>query len=298
MAGLEWFELDVDFHDDPKIRALASRLRQPLADAYVSRLYAYAYKHATDRFDPSVASDTIEDACGWKGRRGVLFDALFAVEVLEREGGKVVVHGVAARLGPHLAHRQAATERQRRRRDKAAKFIGQDARVTRDVTPSVTAQNASVTRESQPDRDRDSNKIGSVGERDSCSAPPALSLADVRAIGASDGERIRGGAPDQEALWAEKWPRLAAVVAAVRATGCPADWPKAATQRAAADLAVGDQDPIAVAQRVAVAIAETGKPWLGWHVDAIRGAAPPGAKPKRGGATYSTDWTSEEATRL
>lgn len=159
MAGLEWFELDVDFHGDPKIRALASRLRQPLADAYVARLYAYCYKHAVDRFDPSAASDTIEDVVGWKGRRGHLFDALMAVEVLERDVGRVVVHGVAARLAPHLAHRQAASERQRKRRDKAAKSIGLDALVTRDVTPPVTRDvPPPEARESQPDRDRDSNR--------------------------------------------------------------------------------------------------------------------------------------------
>ena len=144
MAGLPWFEMDVDFHDDPKMKELASRLRQPLADSYVSRLYAYCYKHATDRFPPESAADTIEDVARWRGRRGVLFDALFAVDVLEREAGKIVVHGVAKRLGPHLAKRIVDADRQRRHREKATDGIGRSAAVTRDIT-----------RESRGDSDKD-----------------------------------------------------------------------------------------------------------------------------------------------
>jgi hypothetical protein len=155
MAGLPWFELDVNFHEDPKIKELVSRLRQPLADSYVSRLYAYCYKHATDRFPPESASDTIEDVCRWKGRRGVLFDALFGVEVLEREAGKVIVHGVAARLGPHLAKRIVDAERQKRHREKVTATIGHPALVTRDVTRDVTVP---VTRESRGDKDRDKDR--------------------------------------------------------------------------------------------------------------------------------------------
>jgi hypothetical protein len=138
MAGLPWFELDVDFHESPKVRALATRLREPLADAYVARVYAYCYRHARDRFDPEVASETLEEAARWKGRRGVLFDALFAADILERVAGKVVVHGVEERLGPHLAKRLTDAERQRRRRSKATASIGRPPCVTPDVTRDVT----------------------------------------------------------------------------------------------------------------------------------------------------------------
>jgi hypothetical protein len=137
MGGLPWFELDVEFSENPKIRTLASRLREPLADAYVARIYAYCYSHAVERFDPSAAPEIIEDAARWRGRRGFLFDALMAVGVLEREAGKVVVHGVAERLGPHLAKREADAERQRNRRAKAATSIGRPKIVTPDVPRDV-----------------------------------------------------------------------------------------------------------------------------------------------------------------
>jgi hypothetical protein len=175
MAGLTWFELDTDFHDSPKVKALCSRLRQPLADSYVSRLYAYCYRHATDRFPPESAPDTIEDIARWKGRRGVLFDALFAVEVLERDAGRVVVHGVAERLGPHLAKKLGDAERQKRHREKVTASIGRNAGSNGPVTRDVT-------RESQgnQDKDIDRDKDQEVSETASQSEAPPW-LAGVRA---------------------------------------------------------------------------------------------------------------------
>lgn len=132
MAGLPWFPLDVDFHDSPKVCALSARLREPLADTYISRVYAYCYRYARDRFDPGDAPETIERAARWQGRRGVLFEALLAVGVLERDGERVVVHGIAERYAPHVARRTADAERQRRRRDSIARSYA--PAVTRDVT--------------------------------------------------------------------------------------------------------------------------------------------------------------------
>lgn len=156
MAGLPWFELDVDFADNPKVRELASRLREPLADAYVARLYAYCYRHAVDRFDPCHAATTIEEACRWKRRRGGLYDALFSTRFLERDAGKIVVHGVAERLGPHIAKRHSDAARQRKRRAKATDDIGRPPGVTRDVHRDDPRDDR---RESRRDSDRDTDTV-------------------------------------------------------------------------------------------------------------------------------------------
>lgn len=148
MAGLPWFEMDVGFHDSPKVKALSARLREPLADAYVARIYAYCYRHAKERFDPHDAAVTLEDAAVWRGRRGALVDTLFAVGILERDGAKVVVHGVADRLGPHIAKRLADAKRQRDRRTKVATSIGRHADRPRDVARDDL-------RESRGDKDKD-----------------------------------------------------------------------------------------------------------------------------------------------
>ena len=67
MAGLPWFELDVDFPESPKCLALAHRLKEPLAEAYLVRLWAYCYRHATDRFKGEAAPSAVEGVARWRG---------------------------------------------------------------------------------------------------------------------------------------------------------------------------------------------------------------------------------------
>ena len=128
MAGLPWFELDVDMPDDPKFVALGARLKNPLAFAYAVRLYAYCYRHGTDRFTGPGAVFTIETACGWRGKTGALFSAMRAEAVIDVEGETFIVHGVAKRLGPHLAKRVRDAERSRERRADVSATIGRPSR--------------------------------------------------------------------------------------------------------------------------------------------------------------------------
>lgn len=284
MAGLPWFEMDVDFHDSPKIEALASRLREPLADAYVARVYAYCYRHARDRFDPEVAQGTIESAARWKGRRGNLFDALMSVGVLEREAGRIVVHGVAERLGPHLAKREADAERQRRRRDKVAESVGRHASVTRDVTPDVT-------RESRSNKDKNKNKdpIGSVGEGDSCSAdggempPPPTPIR-------------RGGLPVKAELRDSMFPLTAGLIASLALLGVRVGHPDKDDDSAAVEANCARDGVEVIARRVQAAYRERPKSTLGWFLDDM---APPKAKVRpvddRAPVAPSTDWSDKRA---
>jgi hypothetical protein len=167
MAGLTWFELDVDMPADPKCAALGVRLRNPLAFGYVVRLYAYCYRFALDRFVGSGGQATIEAACGWRGKAGVLVAALVAEKFLEPGGEALVVHGVAARLTPHLAARRHAAERQKRRRDKAAESLARHLSVGRDVT-----RDARVSHTDDSNRDLNTSSLRSEG------APPAASPAE------------------------------------------------------------------------------------------------------------------------
>lgn len=117
MAGLPWFELDVDFHEHPKTMALQVLLKNPCAEAYVSRVWAYCYRQAVDRFSGPAAVVMVEHAARWKGRAGLLVEAMVETGFLDRDGDVLVAHGVRERLGPHLEHREKSAERQRRRRD-------------------------------------------------------------------------------------------------------------------------------------------------------------------------------------
>ena len=101
MAGLPWFELDTDFHDSPKVRALCARLREPLADAYVARLYAYCYRHARDRYEAETAEEVIEEAARWRGKRGGLLGAFLVVGLA---GLAFSIHGLG-----HLYFQEVST---------------------------------------------------------------------------------------------------------------------------------------------------------------------------------------------
>ena len=124
------------------------------------------------------------------------------------------------------------------------------------------------------------------------SDPVGSGRCEVRAISAADGVEIRGGLPTRDELLAARHPRTAALVAAVAALGCPVDWPKQPTHT---DLALGDQDPAAIAPRVAEAIRAMARPGLGWHIDTIRGSAKTRPADPRAPAAPSTDWSDKRA---
>lgn len=158
MAGLPWFEMDVDFHEHPKARALQAALKEPLADAYLARLWAYCYRHATDRFPEDSAALVIEEAARWKGKPGVLFEALLKSRSLDRDGTEVVVHGVKERLAPHLAKRERDAENARLRRDGVAR-TSRRRRGDTEATPHEHPGDVAGDK----DKDRDKDKIASEG---------------------------------------------------------------------------------------------------------------------------------------
>ena len=151
MSGLPWFELDVDMPGDPKCRALAARLKDRQALAYVVRLYAYCYRHATASFPADSAAATIEDACEWRGKADVLFGALGDCGFLDTRPGEVEVHGVANRLAPHVAKLERDRERSRERRA--------------DVARTPRGLRSGVSGDSDKDKDRDRSTSGGTDQR-------------------------------------------------------------------------------------------------------------------------------------
>jgi hypothetical protein len=148
MSGLPWFSLDVDMPDDPKCAALGAKLRNPVAFGYVVRLYAYCYRHATDSFPADTARPVLEAAAGWTGKAGVLFDALAACGFLDQAEGLVTVHGVASRLGPHLAKLQ-------KDRDRKAEAAKRSRRVPTEFQRKPHGNAADSTGETETERERE-----------------------------------------------------------------------------------------------------------------------------------------------
>jgi hypothetical protein len=101
MAGLPWYCIASDFSGHPKVLELADRLDEPLAGMYVVRLFEHC---ATQALDGRVRTAAIEGAAGWRGKRGVLLQALVAVGFLEPEGGGTfhMLHGWEERNGARI----------------------------------------------------------------------------------------------------------------------------------------------------------------------------------------------------
>lgn len=74
--SLPWFRVDNDSVDHPKVDALADRLNEPLALAYVIRLWAWTMRYAARGKLARGARASVERACGWRGAPGALWDAL------------------------------------------------------------------------------------------------------------------------------------------------------------------------------------------------------------------------------
>jgi hypothetical protein len=140
MAGLPWIELDTDMPEHPKALRMAVMLKEPLAFAYVVRLFCYCGRSNVEGlFEGTEAADTIEAVVGWKGKPGRFVEAALAVGHLDRTPHGFEVHGWLDRAGPHVAKRARDAERMRNRRAKASEGIGKVVPMSRGRSGDVDA---------------------------------------------------------------------------------------------------------------------------------------------------------------
>jgi hypothetical protein len=173
--GLTWFELEVGYPSSPKAKALQVRLKNPTADAYPMRLWAYCYLNEVFRFDGVAAESTIEDACAWRGKHGALVAALLDCRILDRDGDALVAHGVEERLAAAQGRRGAAAERQRRWRDRQRDVTDHgDGDVTRDVTRESPVTSRSYQPTNQPTDQPSSLRSPAAGGRAGGNGVPVL----------------------------------------------------------------------------------------------------------------------------
>lgn len=144
--ALTWFELEVGYPTGPKAQALKALLRQPHADAYPVRLWAYCYMQEVARFEGPAAVGIIETAAGWRGAPGALVAALTSCGFLDTAGDAYEVHGVRRRLEEAWFRRDAAAKRQRKHRDSSVT----NASVTRDSRVSHGVSHAETDRPTRP----------------------------------------------------------------------------------------------------------------------------------------------------
>ncbi len=141
-----WFRVDGSFVLHPKTLALCEALKEPLADAYVTRLWSWVHCYAPTGHIPSRVTGQIESALRWRGEPNLLIKTMTEVGWLEPVSDGFLVHDWAdyQAVFAQKAKKDAAKKRQRRRRSHAA--------VTPPVTP-LSRVTAPPTRRDEPRRD-------------------------------------------------------------------------------------------------------------------------------------------------
>ncbi|MBK7865251.1 MAG: conserved phage C-terminal domain-containing protein [Archangiaceae bacterium] len=147
--GYSWFRVDGGFALHPKTLALCDALNEPLADAYILRLWSWVHCYAPTGHIPSRVTGQIESAVRWRGAPGQLIKACTEVGWLEPVSDGFLVHDWHdyQAVFAQKAKKDAAKKRQRRRRA---------------VTPAVTPPSrvtAPPTRRDETRRDETSSLV-------------------------------------------------------------------------------------------------------------------------------------------
>ena len=86
--GYSWYRTDSAYHRHPKMLALKTELQQPLADAYVSRLWSWTQVYAPSGRFPASLIVALEAELCWTGSAGSLAAALEKTGWLDRVGAE------------------------------------------------------------------------------------------------------------------------------------------------------------------------------------------------------------------
>ncbi|MBK9446155.1 MAG: hypothetical protein IPO00_08705 [Betaproteobacteria bacterium] len=257
MAGLPWIKVWTVVPAHPKVQRLEKELGLKDALGMVIRLWCWTAGYCPSGLIPELDAPAAAKAAKGDATRktsGQVIDALVTAGLLDPVPEGWRVHDWHDMQTVHL---DAEEKRKAQARDRQAAYRARHG-LSVTVTP---AGQCDVTR----DVTRDSvTEIEKETERQ-LETPP---LADHRAAGEAARVAILHG---RDETLSQKYPKSATLLGALEAVKCPAAWPKEPETRAAVEAAIGEQKVSVLVERVSVAIAESGKPWLGHHLAVLRG---------------------------
>lgn len=102
--SLPWFKVYVGTPDHAKVAALMHELGEPLADAYVLRLWDFCgAKYPDGRIQGRSPTFLLERALRWHGEPGRLVQAMIVVGLLDHDGDGYLVHDWEEIQSAHVA---------------------------------------------------------------------------------------------------------------------------------------------------------------------------------------------------
>ena len=270
MAGLRWFKVSADLMRHRKSVALAGRLDDERAWAYVVQMWAWFCEQAGngEQLGPDAAY-LIARGAGWKGDADEFCRHLVAVGFLDTVPEGFRVHDWADWAGAHVEYQ---------RRDAARK------KAVRKTSHHASAGGP-------VDIQRPSN--GCPAERpQECLSTLSVSVSSGGGVGEVKPPRL-SPLPRRSEHLAEALPATTALLRSLDAGGFQAEYPKREAQ-GTVERAVAAVGVDLAASRVLAAVkaqraqGKEPKPWLGWHLDAIQATGPPSG---RGPQPVGTDFT-------
>jgi hypothetical protein len=115
--SLPWLKIYRTFPGHPKTKALAFELEDHNALAYLVRLWAWCADNAPDgRIKGKHAPATVEDAAGWRGEPGFLFQSLLDIGWLDAVEDGVQVHDWDEYAGAHKEKARRDYEKRKQNR--------------------------------------------------------------------------------------------------------------------------------------------------------------------------------------
>ena len=116
--GYSWYRVDSAFARHPKTLRLKAELNEPLADAYLNRLWSWAQLYAPSGRFLSALAPQLEADMGWTGLSGSLAAALEKTGWLDRVGDEFEVHDWADFQGFHVKKSKKDADKKRKRRER------------------------------------------------------------------------------------------------------------------------------------------------------------------------------------
>jgi hypothetical protein len=144
---MPWFKTITGIRNNPKVKHLCGLLRNPLADAYWSRLLDYcAEQQADGRFPVDGGSGMLEEAVSFRGEEGALLKALLASGLMEQDGNAYVVHDWAVEQAPLVAKFKRDREKTPKTEEPQEEPAPNPRGIRADASPSlVVVSSASST---------------------------------------------------------------------------------------------------------------------------------------------------------
>ncbi len=181
--AFSWFAVDSSVVDHPKVMALCAELGEPLALAYVIRLWSWTHRYAISGVIKQAILPQLERSISWNGAVGELISAFIKVGLIEQENGDYLVHDWWHHQGQLVEKSNKDADRMRKYRKKMSRERFANGNRTKTVRDATTLHNTTDT--TQHDTTQQKGKQKSV-------VPPDPRHQETVSILTQTFARIRG----------------------------------------------------------------------------------------------------------